>query len=74
MEKYMCVVKAKAIHSLNLELGIQEILETFGWAIVTMRYIRTNVALCKPCRPNIRTNIEIQNILDDPEKIEGLYL
>ena len=36
-------------------------------------YNKTNVGLCQPCRPN-RTNIEIQNILDDPEKIEGLYL
>jgi sulfatase maturation enzyme AslB (radical SAM superfamily) len=36
-------------------------------------YNKTNVGLCQPCRPN-KTNIEIQNILDDPEKIEGLYL
>jgi sulfatase maturation enzyme AslB (radical SAM superfamily) len=36
-------------------------------------YNKTNVGLCAPCRPNI-TNIEIQNILDNPEKIEGLYL
>lgn len=36
-------------------------------------YNKTNVGLCAPCRPN-KTNIEIQNILDNPEKIEGLYL
>lgn len=36
-------------------------------------YNKTNVGLCAPCRPNL-TNIEIQNILDNPEKIEGLYL
>jgi sulfatase maturation enzyme AslB (radical SAM superfamily) len=36
-------------------------------------YNKTNVGLCQPCRPNI-TNIEIQNILDDPKKIETLYL
>jgi sulfatase maturation enzyme AslB (radical SAM superfamily) len=36
-------------------------------------YNKTNVGLCQPCRPN-RTNIEIQNILDDTEKIEELYL
>jgi len=36
-------------------------------------YNKTNVSLCQPCRPNI-SNIEIQNILDDPKKIEALYL
>jgi sulfatase maturation enzyme AslB (radical SAM superfamily) len=36
-------------------------------------YNKTNVGLCAPCRPN-KTNIEIQNILNEPEKIEGLYL
>jgi sulfatase maturation enzyme AslB (radical SAM superfamily) len=36
-------------------------------------YEKTRVEFCKPCRPNI-TNIKIQNILDDPKKIEGLYL
>ena len=36
-------------------------------------YQKTNVAFCQPCRPNI-TNISIQNILDDPKKIEALYL
>lgn len=36
-------------------------------------YNRTNVSLCKPCRPNA-TNIDIQNILDDPKTIEQLYL
>jgi sulfatase maturation enzyme AslB (radical SAM superfamily) len=36
-------------------------------------YNKTNVAFCRPCRPNIN-NIEIQNILDNPKKIEALYL
>jgi len=36
-------------------------------------YQKTNVAFCQPCRPNV-TNINIQNILDDPKKIEALYL
>ena len=36
-------------------------------------YNKTNVGLCQPCRPNI-SNIEIQNILDNPKKIETLYL
>lgn len=36
-------------------------------------YEKTNVGLCKPCRPN-PTNIEIQNILNEPKKIETLYL
>ena len=35
-------------------------------------YNKTNTGLCQPCRPN-KTNIEIQNMLDRPEKIEGLY-
>lgn len=36
-------------------------------------YNRTNVAFCQPCRPNIN-NIQIQNIIDNPKKIETLYL
>ncbi len=36
-------------------------------------YNKTNVAFCQPCRPN-KTNIEIQNILNDPTQIEELYL
>jgi sulfatase maturation enzyme AslB (radical SAM superfamily) len=36
-------------------------------------YNRTNVALCKPCRPNI-SNIQIQKIIDDPKNLETLYL
>jgi sulfatase maturation enzyme AslB (radical SAM superfamily) len=36
-------------------------------------YNRTNVALCQPCRPNI-SNIQIQNIINEPKKIESLYL
>ena len=36
-------------------------------------YNKTNVSFCQPCRPNI-SNIEIQNILNDPKKIETLYL
>ena len=36
-------------------------------------YNKTNVALCKPCRPNIN-NIQIQNILNNPKDIETLYL
>jgi sulfatase maturation enzyme AslB (radical SAM superfamily) len=36
-------------------------------------YNKTNVSLCQPCRPNIN-NIQIQNILNDPQKIESLYL
>ena len=36
-------------------------------------YNRTNVALCKPCRPN-PTNNDIQDILDNPKRIEDLYL
>jgi hypothetical protein len=36
-------------------------------------YNRTRVEFCAPCRPNI-SNIQIQNILDNPKKIETLYL
>lgn len=36
-------------------------------------YNRTNVAFCRPCRPN-HTNNAIQEILDQPKKIEQLYL
>ena len=36
-------------------------------------YNRTNVSLCKPCRPN-PTNNMIQEIIDDPKKLESLYL
>lgn len=36
-------------------------------------YNKTNVAFCQPCRPNI-SNIQIQNILNDPTQIETLYL
>jgi sulfatase maturation enzyme AslB (radical SAM superfamily) len=36
-------------------------------------YNKTNVALCQPCRPNI-SNIQIQNILNNPKDIETLYL
>lgn len=36
-------------------------------------YNNTNVSLCAPCRPN-HTNNVIQDILDDPKKIEQLYL
>lgn len=36
-------------------------------------YNKTNVAFCAPCRPNA-TNNTIQDILDNPEKIENLYL
>jgi sulfatase maturation enzyme AslB (radical SAM superfamily) len=36
-------------------------------------YNRTNVSLCKPCRPN-PTNNDIQDILDEPKRIEQLYL
>lgn len=36
-------------------------------------YDKTNVAFCKPCRPN-PTNNSIQEILNDPKKIEILYL
>jgi hypothetical protein len=46
MAKYMCAVKAKAIHSLNLALGIPEISEIYGWVIDTMRYITEPMWLC----------------------------
>lgn len=36
-------------------------------------YKRINVAFCQPCRPNVTNNL-IQDILDDPTKIEMLYL
>jgi len=36
-------------------------------------YKKVNVAFCRPCRPN-HTNNLIQDILDDPQKIETLYL
>jgi len=36
-------------------------------------YNKTNVAFCQPCRPN-QTNNMIQDILDDPKKMEILYL
>lgn len=36
-------------------------------------YNKTRVEFCQPCRPNI-TNIQIQNILDNPKNIEALYL
>jgi sulfatase maturation enzyme AslB (radical SAM superfamily) len=36
-------------------------------------YNKTNVNLCAPCRPNVTNNV-IQDILDDPRKIEQLYL
>lgn len=36
-------------------------------------YNKTNVALCAPCRPNVTNNM-IQDILDNPRKLEQLYL
>lgn len=36
-------------------------------------YNRTRVEFCQPCRPNI-SNINVQNILDNPKDIETLYL
>jgi sulfatase maturation enzyme AslB (radical SAM superfamily) len=36
-------------------------------------YEKTRVEFCAPCRPNI-SNIEIQNIINNPKKIETLYL
>jgi sulfatase maturation enzyme AslB (radical SAM superfamily) len=36
-------------------------------------YNKINVAFCQPCRPN-QTNNMIQDILDDPKKMEVLYL
>jgi sulfatase maturation enzyme AslB (radical SAM superfamily) len=36
-------------------------------------YNKTRVELCQPCRPNI-SNIQIQDIINNPKKIETLYL
>jgi len=36
-------------------------------------YKKTNVSLCKPCRPNV-TNNDIQSIIDAPNTLEQLYL
>lgn len=36
-------------------------------------YNKTRVEFCQPCRPNI-SNIQIQNILNEPKLIEKLYL
>jgi sulfatase maturation enzyme AslB (radical SAM superfamily) len=36
-------------------------------------YNQTNTQLCPPCRPNY-SNIKIQNIIDDPDKLEVLYI
>lgn len=36
-------------------------------------YSSTNTHLCPPCRPN-KSNIAIQNVLDDPQQLETLYL
>jgi sulfatase maturation enzyme AslB (radical SAM superfamily) len=36
-------------------------------------YNKTRVEFCSPCRPNVN-NIQIQNILNEPKKIETLYL
>jgi sulfatase maturation enzyme AslB (radical SAM superfamily) len=36
-------------------------------------YDKTRVEFCAPCRPNI-SNVKIQNILNDPKKIEELFL
>jgi len=36
-------------------------------------YNKTRVEFCQPCRPNL-SNIQIQNILDEPKLIENLYL
>ncbi len=36
-------------------------------------YNKINTKLCQPCRPNLN-NIEIQNIIDDPSLLEGLYV
>jgi sulfatase maturation enzyme AslB (radical SAM superfamily) len=36
-------------------------------------YNKTNVSLCRPCRPNA-TNNDIQSIIDNPKTIEQLYL
>jgi len=36
-------------------------------------YNKTRVEFCQPCRPNL-SNIQIQNILNNPKSIETLYL
>lgn len=36
-------------------------------------YNSINTNFCKPCRPN-EDNIEIQNIIDNPQQLENLYL
>jgi sulfatase maturation enzyme AslB (radical SAM superfamily) len=36
-------------------------------------YNKTNTHLCPPCRPN-QSNIKIQQILDNPEQMEVLYI
>jgi len=36
-------------------------------------YNKTRVEFCAPCRPNI-SNVKIQNILDNPQDIETLYI
>jgi sulfatase maturation enzyme AslB (radical SAM superfamily) len=36
-------------------------------------YNKTNTHLCPPCRPNL-SNIKIQNIIDDPDLMEVLYI
>lgn len=36
-------------------------------------YNKTRVEFCQPCRPNI-SNIQIQNIINNPKQIETLYL
>lgn len=36
-------------------------------------YNKTRVEFCQPCRPNI-SNIQIQNIINNPKTIETLYL
>ena len=36
-------------------------------------YNQTRVEFCQPCRPNM-SNIQIQNILNNPKQIEALYL
>jgi sulfatase maturation enzyme AslB (radical SAM superfamily) len=36
-------------------------------------YNKTRVEFCQPCRPNI-SNVKIQDLLNNPQKIETLYL
>jgi sulfatase maturation enzyme AslB (radical SAM superfamily) len=36
-------------------------------------YNKTQVQFCQPCRPNI-SNIKIQDILNDPKKMEAMYI